>query len=120
MVLTFLAFLGSSTPAKSSAKTIPKRITVAHIMKTVNEVYGSKVVTSSSASATAMPLQQKLAVCSVVLSLKNGKSKEVALGKVLRCDSCSVVCFTNRDVQMLMFIFCSCTKTTAKCVASKT
>ena len=50
-------------------------------MKTVNEVYGSKV-TGLSASAAAMPLQQKLALCSLVLSLKQVKSKEVTMGKV--------------------------------------
>ena len=84
MLLKFF-HVGSSTPSKaSSAKAIPKRITVAHIMKTVNEVYGSKV-TGLSASSAAMPLQQKLAVCSLVLSLKQVKSKEVTIGKVSHC-----------------------------------
>ena len=74
----FTYFKGPSTPSK---KSVPKRITVAHIMKTVNEVYGSKV-TASTASAGGMPLQQKLAICCLVLSLKQGKGKEVAMGKV--------------------------------------
>ena len=67
-------------------KAVPKKIGVAHIMKTINEVYGGGARAPGQAgSAQTVPLQQKLAICALILTLNKGSSKEVALGKVRGC-----------------------------------
>ena len=68
-------------------KAVPKKIGVAHIMKTINEVYGGGGARASgqAGSAQTVPLQQKLAICALILTLNKGRSKEVALGKVGVC-----------------------------------
>ena len=69
-------------------KAVPKKIGVAHIMKTINEVYGGggggARAPGQAGSAQTVPLQQKLAICALILTLNKGRSKEVALGKVRR------------------------------------
>ena len=67
------------SPAKSRPPTI-KKITVAHIVKIVGEVYGSRV--SAANQKQGIPLQEKLALCTLLMMLKSGKAKEVQLGKV--------------------------------------
>ena len=65
----------------AAPKPVLKKIGVAHILKTINEVYGAHASVQASSKQT-LPLQQKLAICSLILSLKKCKSKEVVLGKV--------------------------------------
>ncbi|XP_041374929.1 cell division control protein 6 homolog [Gigantopelta aegis] len=67
-----------NSPSKKRAP-VPKKITVHHISRIMSEVYGSSVKTSSSQET--IPLQQKLMLCSLLLLVKNGKTKEVGLGK---------------------------------------
>ena len=68
---------------------MPKKIGVAHIAKVVGEVYGSRVTCGAGAGAETVPLQQKLAVCSLLLLLKQGKGgKEIPMGKVSWDESC--------------------------------
>lgn len=51
----------------------------------LSEVYGDRMASHGSGSdAESFPLQQKLLVCCLLLLLRNGKTKEVVLGKV-RC-----------------------------------
>jgi cell division control protein 6 len=57
-----------------------KKITVGHINKVMLEVYGSSV---QSQQSEGVPLQQKLLLCTLLLAVKQGKFKEVTLGKVL-------------------------------------
>ena len=72
---------------------IPKKITVAHIAKIVNEVYGSGA--TGATPGQTIPLQQKLTICTLLLLMKRNKLKEATLGKV----SCN---FINRS-QMVTF-----------------
>ncbi|KAI8761328.1 cell division control protein 6 [Biomphalaria glabrata] len=58
-----------------------KKVTVMHISKIMSEVYSSSV-NSADGSEHALPLQQKLAICSLLLLVKSGKFKEVLLGKL--------------------------------------
>lgn len=49
----------------------------------LSEVYGDRMASQSSgAEGESFPLQQKLLVCCLLLLIRNGKSKEVVLGKV--------------------------------------
>ena len=66
---------------------MPKKIGVAHVAKVVGEIYGSRVTAASSGGPDTVPLQQKLATCTLLLMLKNGKAKEIQVGKVLYCES---------------------------------
>lgn len=52
----------------------------------LSEVYGDRMASSSSSGGgggdESFPLQQKLLVCCLLLLIRNGKTKEVVLGKV--------------------------------------
>ncbi|XP_062615995.1 cell division control protein 6 homolog isoform X2 [Saccostrea cucullata] len=56
-----------------------KKIGVMQISKVLSEVYGSS---STSNSQESIPLQQKLIVCTLLLMVKQGKLKEVTMGKL--------------------------------------
>ena len=68
----------TKSPKKSSSG-VPKKIGVVHINKVLSEVYGSGAAASQQET---IPLQQKLVMCSLMLLLKQGKMKEVTVGKV--------------------------------------
>lgn len=70
-----------------------KKIGVMQISKVLSEVYGSS---SASNSQDSIPLQQKLIVCTLLLMVKQGKLKEVTLGKV------SMIRIKHWDVWILM------------------
>ena len=66
-----------------------KKIGIAHVMRIINEVYGNRAGAQTSSGGRgggggAMPVQQKLAVCTLLLMLKNTKAKEVTIGKVCK------------------------------------
>ena len=69
------------TARSPSKQPLVKKIGVGHILKIVNEVYGNRVSVQSGEPQT-VPLQQKLAICTLLLMIKNGKLKEIQLGKV--------------------------------------
>lgn len=50
--------------------------------RVLSEVYGDRMASSSGKDGESFPLQQKLLVCCLLLVIRNGKSKEVQLGKV--------------------------------------
>ncbi|CAG5129425.1 unnamed protein product, partial [Candidula unifasciata] len=58
-----------------------KTVTISHISKVMSDVYGASVSAANS-SENDVPLQQKLAVCSLLVLIKKGKMKEVQLGKL--------------------------------------
>lgn len=62
-----------------SKRSVMPKVGVEHIMKIVNRTYGSVAQTDQQQT---FPLQQKLAVCTLLLMLRHGKTKEVAVGKV--------------------------------------
>ncbi|XP_069108179.1 cell division control protein 6 homolog [Argopecten irradians] len=82
--------LKSSTALNSPSKqppAIPKKIGVMQISSVLSEVYGSS---STSSGQDSIPLQQKLVVCTLLLMVKQGRMKEVTMGKLQ--DTCTKVC----------------------------
>lgn len=72
-----------ATPEKFGAPV--KKIGIAHVMRIINEVYGNRAGSQGSSrggGSGSMPVQQKLAVCTLLLMLKNTKAKEVTIGKL--------------------------------------
>ncbi|ELT90542.1 hypothetical protein CAPTEDRAFT_148720 [Capitella teleta] len=69
-----------SPGSPSKRPTVPKKIGVAHILRIVNTVYGSKV-SSQPGQVETIPLQQKLAMCTLLMVVRQGKGKETTLGK---------------------------------------
>ncbi|GAB1598912.1 cell division control protein 6 homolog [Argonauta hians] len=60
----------------------PKKITISHISKVMNEVYGLPIVDSTE-EMNSVPIQQKIAICSLFLIIKHGKgAKEVEFGNL--------------------------------------
>lgn len=81
-----------SSPTKTKR---PKKVTLLQVSSVINEVYGSGVMScrggSGSQAQQSFPLQQKLVICTVLLMVKEGKSREVTLGKVhdMYCKICA-------------------------------
>ena len=78
VLLSYKYFTECNSPKKSLAD-VPKKISVVHINKVLSDVYGSG---SAASQQETIPLQQKLVMCSLLLMLKQGKLKEVTVGKV--------------------------------------
>ncbi|XP_012935046.1 cell division control protein 6 homolog [Aplysia californica] len=70
-----------NSPSKKSQEPPVKKVTLVHISKVMGDVYGSSVAAASS-SENDVPLQQKIAVCSLLLLVKTGRLKEVLLGRL--------------------------------------
>ena len=68
-----------SALASPSKRSSTPKVGVAHIMKVINRTYGS---TAQTGQQQTFPLQQKLAVCTLLLMLRHSKTKEVTVGKV--------------------------------------
>ena len=68
-----------------SPKVLPKigQVDLPQIMKVVNQVYGSPVITSLGTKGKGLPVQQKILVASLLLMVKRGRTKEVTLGKLI-------------------------------------
>lgn len=54
----------------------------AQVLKIFHQVYGNKVVAAVTQAPGSFPLPQKIMVCSLLLMLKHGQSKDITLGKV--------------------------------------
>ena len=71
------------SPLRSPPANSPRRWGLLQVSNVINEVYGSGVMTSSGGGQSqSFPLQQKLVICTVLLMVKEGKSRDVMLGKV--------------------------------------
>ncbi|XP_058496603.1 cell division control protein 6 homolog [Solea solea] len=67
----------------SEAETKVSRVSLPQVARVLSEVYGDRMASQSSGSeGESFPLQQKLLVCCLLLLIRNGKSKEVVLGKL--------------------------------------
>lgn len=77
------------SPQKSPKKSPLKKVSLQTISSVLGEVYGSNIVSSSNQSQT-FPLQQKLAICTLLLIVKEGKKRETTLGKLheIYCKIC--------------------------------
>ena len=60
----------------------PKTIDMGLMMKIFNEIHGTKITDDIKDNADAFPIQQKVLICSLLLILKNSKTKNISLGKV--------------------------------------
>ncbi|KAI8496517.1 AAA ATPase [Branchiostoma belcheri] len=72
----------TKSPRKSPKTPVPKKVGLSHIASVVSEVYSSRMVASNTSQQQTFPLQQKLVVCTLLLMLKSGKTKEITLGKL--------------------------------------
>jgi len=78
----------AGSPRKSPRKHVDppadiKPVEVAQVMAIFNQVYGNKVIAAVTQAPASFPLPQKILVCSLLLMLKHGKSKDITLGKFL-------------------------------------
>ncbi|KAM8842151.1 cell division control protein 6 homolog [Synchiropus picturatus] len=70
----------SSEGAESAATA---RVSLPQVARVLSEVYGDRMASQGGAAdGESFPLQQKLLVCCLLLLIRNGKSKEVLLGKL--------------------------------------
>ncbi|XP_076315046.1 cell division cycle 6 [Tachypleus tridentatus] len=76
---------GSPRKSLTSSSFPVTPVSMQHISTVLHEVYGSRVLSSgsdNSAGFSAMPLQHKILLCSLLLVLRNVKVKEVPVGKL--------------------------------------
>ncbi|CAK6981328.1 cell division control protein 6 homolog [Scomber scombrus] len=62
-------------------ETKASRVSLPQVARVLSEVYGDRMASQSS-DGESFPLQQKLLVCCLLLLIRNGKSKEIVLGKL--------------------------------------
>ncbi|XP_033824925.2 cell division control protein 6 homolog isoform X1 [Periophthalmus magnuspinnatus] len=67
-----------ATEATAEAKA--SRVSVPQVARVLSEVYGDRM--AAQTEGETFPLQQKLLVCCLLLVIRNGKSKEIPLGKL--------------------------------------
>jgi cell division control protein 6 len=73
---------GSPRKRRNTEMVAPiQQVSVVHIMKVLNEVYGSKTVTVQSGASSALPTQQQIILCSLLLFAKYRSLREVDLTK---------------------------------------
>ncbi|KAE8300610.1 Cell division control protein 6-like protein CDC6-related protein Cdc18-related protein [Larimichthys crocea] len=59
------------------------RVSLPQVARVLSEVYGDRMASQcGSSDGESFPLQQKLLVCCLLLLIRNGKSKEIVLGKL--------------------------------------
>uniref|UniRef100_A0A7N6BRQ7 Cell division control protein n=1 Tax=Anabas testudineus TaxID=64144 RepID=A0A7N6BRQ7_ANATE len=70
--------------ADSKAESKASRVSLPQVARVLSEVYGDRMASPSGGGSDgeSFPLQQKLLVCCLLLLIKNGKSKEIVLGKL--------------------------------------
>ncbi|XP_070780665.1 cell division control protein 6 homolog [Enoplosus armatus] len=65
------------------AETKASRVSLPQVARVLSEVYGDRMASQCGGSeGESFPLQQKLLVCCLLLLIRNGKSKEIVLGKL--------------------------------------
>lgn len=68
------------------AETKATRVSLPQVARVLSEVYGDRMASQcgdgGSSDGESFPLQQKLLVCCLLLLIRNGKSKEIVLGKL--------------------------------------
>ncbi|XP_040002234.1 cell division control protein 6 homolog [Xiphias gladius] len=69
--------------ADPKEETKASRVGLPQVARVLSEVYGDRMASPSGGSeGESFPLQQKLLVCCLLLLIRNGKSKEIGLGKL--------------------------------------
>ncbi|XP_054460590.1 cell division control protein 6 homolog [Anoplopoma fimbria] len=70
---------------KAETKGAVSRVSLPQVARVLSEVYGDRMASQcggGDAAGESFPLQQKLLVCCLLLLTRNGKSKEIVLGKL--------------------------------------
>ncbi|XP_051532669.1 cell division control protein 6 homolog [Myxocyprinus asiaticus] len=80
----------SKTASETAESPKVSRVSIPQVARVLSEVYGDRMSSSSGGDGESFPLQQKLLVCCLLLIIRNGKSKEVQLGKL--CEVYSKLC----------------------------
>ncbi|XP_070684117.1 cell division control protein 6 homolog [Pempheris klunzingeri] len=69
--------------SQPDAETKASRVSLPQVARVLSEVYGDRMASQCGGSdGESFPLQQKLLVCCLLLLIRNGKSKEIVLGKL--------------------------------------
>ncbi|KAM4611804.1 cell division control protein 6 homolog [Polymixia lowei] len=68
--------------ADATAESKVSRVSVPQVARVLSEVYGDRMASPGGGEGESFPLQQKLLVCCLLLLTRNGKNKEVPLGKL--------------------------------------
>lgn len=83
-VIHFLSYNGCTLTLVLTLDGVPlaaaSSVSVPQVARVLSEVYGDRMAAQSEGES--FPLQQKLLVCCLLLLIRNGKSKEVPLGKL--------------------------------------
>uniref|UniRef100_A0A3Q3J487 Cell division control protein 6 homolog n=1 Tax=Monopterus albus TaxID=43700 RepID=A0A3Q3J487_MONAL len=67
----------------SQSESNASRVSLPQVARVLSEVYGDRMASQSGSSeGESFPLQQKLLICCLLLLIRNGKSKEIVLGKL--------------------------------------
>ncbi|XP_074640064.1 uncharacterized protein LOC141898133 [Tubulanus polymorphus] len=69
------------TPKDDSTPTTKRKISIAQVSQVVNDVYSTRTMTSQQQNGS-IPLQQKLAICTLLLIMKKSKTKQASMGKL--------------------------------------
>ncbi|XP_062869009.1 cell division control protein 6 homolog [Trichomycterus rosablanca] len=80
----------SKVSSESTDCTKATRVSVPQVARVLSEVYGDRMASSGGGDGESFPLQQKLLVCCLLLLTRNGKTREVQLGKL--CEAYSKLC----------------------------
>ncbi|MCI4383679.1 hypothetical protein PGIGA_G00029450 [Pangasianodon gigas] len=78
------------TNTTTNTNTKAARVSVPQVARVLSEVYGDRMASSGGEEGESFPLQQKLLVCCLLLLTRNGKSREIQLGKL--CETYSKLC----------------------------
>lgn len=91
----------TNSPTKEGACRTPviQKVTLSHVAKVVAEVYSSSL-SSRSGGKDSLPLQQKILICTLILLLKNEKSKQIDLPKVGCTFIWNWICLHNFKVDL--------------------
>uniref|UniRef100_A0A3Q1HBT8 Cell division control protein n=1 Tax=Acanthochromis polyacanthus TaxID=80966 RepID=A0A3Q1HBT8_9TELE len=73
---------GRKKAAGPEAEAKASRVSLPQVARVLSEVYGDRMASQSGSDGESFPLQQKLLVCCLLLLVRNGKSKEIVLGKL--------------------------------------
>ncbi|CAN9510707.1 unnamed protein product [Ophioblennius macclurei] len=73
-----------SDERKKETESKSSRVSLPQVARVLSEVYGDRMASpgDGGSDGESFPLQQKLLVCCLLLLIRNGKSKEVVLGKL--------------------------------------
>lgn len=111
--------LNASRPPLCAAS----KVSLPQVARVLSEVYGDRMAShGGSAEAESFPLQQRLLACCLLLLIRDGKTKEVVLGKVggllleERAADFLSAAWSSLTTRLCARVYSSSTRCTAACV----